>query len=69
MEVSTLLMHGTGDRLTSWKASKEFVDNANENVELQLFDGAYHELHNEINKREVLDAMIAWINKELKSTE
>ena len=63
-----LLMHGTGDRLTSWEASKEFADNANEKVELQLFDGAYHELHNEINKNEVLDIMITWIKKGLKNT-
>ncbi len=58
-----LLMHGTGDRITSWKASEEFANNSNENVELCLFEDAYHELHNDINKNEVLEKMIDWIDK------
>ena len=65
LKIPMLLMHGTGDRLTSYKASEEFVKNTNEKAELQLFEGAYHELHNDIIKNEILRNMIVWINKEL----
>ncbi len=63
--IPMLLMHGTGDRLTSYKASQEFSNNAGDLVELKLYEGAYHELHNDINKTEVLEKMISWINKRI----
>ena len=58
-------MHGTGDRLTSYKASEEFSNNSPGKVELQLFENAYHELHNDINKNEVLENMMKWIDKNI----
>jgi len=65
LSIPMLLMHGTGDRLTSYKASKDFADKAGKKVELQLFDNAYHELHNDLIKKEVLENMIMWINKKI----
>jgi alpha-beta hydrolase superfamily lysophospholipase len=65
LNVPMLLMHGTGDRLTSYKASEEFAKNAGDQVELKLYKDAYHELHNDINKNEVINEMINWINKKL----
>jgi len=67
--IPMLLMHGKGDRLTSWKASEEFRDKANKNVELHLFKDAYHELHNELNKNEIVEKMITWTNKILIDTK
>jgi alpha-beta hydrolase superfamily lysophospholipase len=69
MNIPMLLMHGTGDKLTSWKASEEFKDKANDNVELHLFKDAYHELHNELNKEEVVEKMTTWMNKILINAE
>lgn len=65
LSIPMLLMHGTGDRLTSYKASQEFSKNAGDLVELKLYEGAYHELHNDIIKTEVLEKMISWINKRI----
>jgi alpha-beta hydrolase superfamily lysophospholipase len=42
-----LLMHGTADRLTSAEASAEFARRAGSAVRLKLWDGWYHEVHNE----------------------
>jgi alpha-beta hydrolase superfamily lysophospholipase len=67
LKIPMLLMHGTGDLLTSYKASKEFAKNAGSKVTLKLYDGAYHELHNDIIKNDVLDEMTSWLNKEIKS--
>ncbi len=63
LKIPMLLMHGTADRLTNYKASVQFAENAGDIVELKLYDGAYHELHNDIIKNEVLEQMMAWINK------
>jgi alpha-beta hydrolase superfamily lysophospholipase len=67
LKIPMLLMHGTGDELTNFKASKEFAKNAGSSVTLKLYDGAYHELHNDIIKNDVLDEMTSWLNKEIKS--
>jgi len=63
LKIPMLLLHGTGDRLTSYKGSEFFAQNATKKVTLKLFHGAYHELHNDIVKQEVMDNMITWINK------
>jgi len=65
LNLPMLLMHGTADRLTSYKGSKEFAKNAGDKVDLQLFEGGYHELHNDIVKKEALEQMIDWINKQV----
>lgn len=61
-----LLLHGTGDKITSYKASEIFAKNANEQVELKLYEGAYHELHNDIIKNEVVNEMTTWIDRKIK---
>jgi len=58
-----LVMHGMEDRLTSPKGSQEFASNAGENVHLKMWDGLYHELHNEPEKQEVFHYEMDWMNK------
>jgi len=58
-----LLMHGTADQITSHKASQEFAKNANGHVELVLWEGYYHEIHNDFGKEEVITKMISWLNE------
>ena len=42
-----LLMHGDADRITSAQASREFASRAKDQCTLKIWDGLYHELHNE----------------------
>lgn len=59
-----LLVHGTQDALTSAKASEEFAAKAPaDRCTLKLWEGFYHETHNEPEKAEVLDFMIDWLNR------
>jgi len=58
-----LLMHGTADRLTSSEASKEFAVKAGSKVTLKLWDGGFHEIHNEPEKAEVYKVMLDWLGK------
>lgn len=59
-----LLIHGTKDILTSAPASEEFAARAPaDQCTLKLWPGFYHETHNEPEKAEVLDFIVAWLRK------
>jgi acylglycerol lipase len=60
--VSLLLMHGADDRITSAEASREFAQRSNGKCTLKIWDGLYHEIHNEPEKHEVLEYMIRWMD-------
>jgi len=68
LKLPILLMHGTGDQLTSFEASKEFAEKAPENlVSLKLWDGFYHELQNEPepDRTTTINHAINWLNGQL----
>jgi len=56
-----LLVHGTADELTSAAATQEFAGKVRGDCTIKLWDGFYHETHNEPEKAEVLGFMIDWL--------
>lgn len=60
-----LLMHGGADRLISVEASREFTGKITKNCTLKIWDGLYHEIHNEPEKEEVFKFLIDWLDKEV----
>jgi alpha-beta hydrolase superfamily lysophospholipase len=60
-----LLMHGTGDAITSHQASVEFARRAGDACTLRLWEGLFHELHNEPQWRDVVAEIIAWMEERL----
>lgn len=60
-----LIMHGTGDRITSAKASENYVLNTNKRTKLKLWEGQYHELHNELIYKDVFDYIFQWLEENL----
>ena len=58
-----LLMHGGADPITSAEASRQFADKAGCNVTLRIWDGLYHEIHNEPEQAQVFKFMIEWLDK------
>lgn len=62
----TLLMHGTSDSITSYKATEEFANKTSKYSIIKLWDGMLHELHNETEKDIVIDYIIEWIFNSLK---
>jgi alpha-beta hydrolase superfamily lysophospholipase len=56
-----LLMHGAADRLDSAEASREFAEKAGEKVTLKIWDGMFHEIHNEPAKAEVFKVILDWL--------
>ena len=61
--IPLLLMHGSADLLTSAKASREFAEKAGDKVTLKIWDGLYHEIHNEPEKAEVFKVMLDWLDQ------
>lgn len=61
INVPFLLLHGSADRITSHRASEQFVMNTSTMTRFRSFPGAYHELHNEPERREVFESILAWL--------
>lgn len=57
-----LLMHGSADRITSAEASQEFARKAADKTTFKLWEGFYHETHNEPEKAEVFREIISWLD-------
>lgn len=61
-----LIMHGGADQITNPVGSTALYDQSiSKDKTLKIWDGAYHEIFNEINKTEVIDYMNTWIKKRI----
>lgn len=60
LKIPLLLLHGTDDRICSYKGAEDFVKN-NPNVTLKLYEGGYHELHHDLCQKEMLKDVIEWL--------
>ncbi len=56
-----LLMHGSSDRWTSPEATIELATNTSRLTRLKIWDGLYHELHNEIGYMDIFNYIIDWL--------
>jgi alpha-beta hydrolase superfamily lysophospholipase len=68
LTLPVLIQHGTGDNITSYKASKDFFENAkshDRDIIYKEWPKLYHELHNELNKDEIFEFVYNWIDKKL----
>lgn len=59
-----LLLHGTGDRITNHKATKQFAANTSM-AKLHLIDDGYHELHNDVEREHTLQLITNWLKEQL----
>jgi len=57
-----LLIHGMDDLICSPEGSSEFASKTTM-AELRLWDGGYHELHNELFKYDVFKFILNWIER------
>jgi len=63
-----LLLQGSADRLVNPAGAKQFAPKVKDNFRFKLFDGWYHELHNEVEKEIVLHEMVSWVDEQLART-
>lgn len=67
LDIPVLIMHGGADRITSAEASAEFARRAGHDCTLKIWDGFFHELHNEPESEEVLSRILDWLEGMLAS--
>jgi alpha-beta hydrolase superfamily lysophospholipase len=60
LKIRTLIIHGSDDLICSPEGSREFAGKTSM-VNLKIWDGGYHELHNEPFKDDVFDFIMGWI--------
>lgn len=68
INLPVLIQHGTGDHITSYKASKDFAEKAKsvgKDVVYKEWPELYHELHNELEKDVIFEFVLEWIEKKL----
>lgn len=59
-----LIMHGTGDKVTKHTASEDFIKQVDNDLgRLKLYDGLFHDLHNDENKEMILEDIYQWIEE------
>ena len=63
LELPLLLMQGSADHIVSPEATAQFARNGNGLVTFKMWEGLYHELHNEPEQEEVLATMVSWLNR------
>lgn len=61
LKIPTLLIHGSDDLINSPEGSREFAGKSDK-VKLKIWEGGYHELHNETFKDDVFRYIMEWIN-------
>ncbi|MDO9548385.1 MAG: lysophospholipase [Candidatus Marinimicrobia bacterium] len=65
-----LIMHGSCDKMTDPSGSQELFDAvSSEDKTLKLYNGFYHEIHNDPEKQQVFDDIINWINDHLSNDQ
>jgi alpha-beta hydrolase superfamily lysophospholipase len=62
LSTPVLLMHGSADLITSPEASRQIAEKSSV-TDLKIWDGGYHELHNDIINDEVFGYMAGWLAK------
>lgn len=66
VEVPVLALHGTDDKLASADGSRKLIERARSaDKSLKLYDGLYHEIFNEPEKREVFADVTSWMAKRI----
>ncbi len=60
LKIPLLLIHGSDDQITSPDGSRQFAE-SNPKVTLKIWNGGYHELHNEPFKEEVFKYIMDWM--------
>ena len=61
-----LVLHGSADRLVPPAASEVVRAHAGSpDLTVKIYDGLYHELHNEPEQQEVLDGIVTWLDARL----
>lgn len=63
INIPLLVMHGTADKICSFRQTRSFVMNAGALTVFKEWPGAFHELHNDVTEKEVFAYVLNWLLK------
>ncbi|MEM1327274.1 MAG: lysophospholipase [Bacteroidota bacterium] len=63
LSVPLLAMHGSADQITDPNGTMDFAKRLTSDVTLEIWEGGYHEIHNDIIKEEVITYMVDWMEQ------
>ncbi len=56
-----LVCHGDQDKITSIEASRQYKEGLGEKAEFKIWEGAFHESHNDHDKKRVMNYYADWV--------
>ncbi len=60
----TLFLHGQADPVTDWRATKAVYEAAGSaDKTLRLYPESVHEMHNDLNREEVISEIVGWLER------
>lgn len=69
IQIPLLILHGGADRIVSIQSSRNFFERLTlADREIREYSDSYHELHNDLNYREVLADIEDWLNRHLSKS-
>jgi len=63
--IPVLLMHGDQDKLTSHQASIDLSQMKKSQFTMRIWNGLFHEIHNEPEQKEVIQFMLDWLDRQI----
>ncbi len=65
INVPMLVLHGSADRITSCKTTRNFVRHSGDKTTYIEFEGGFHELHNDLDRANVFKSIVDWFENNL----
>ncbi len=65
LRVPILLIHGSADKVNDVKGSKEIFERIASDKTLKVYPGSYHEPHNDLDRNQVMDDVVGWLDDHL----
>jgi alpha-beta hydrolase superfamily lysophospholipase len=62
VNVPLLLLHGSDDKITSWRGASIFARETSESTKYKLWEACNHELHNELCSEDVFNYISLWLS-------
>ncbi len=63
--ISMLVCHGGNDGITAPEASRQYAERLGGKAEFKIWEGAYHEPHNDHEKKQVMNFYAGWVLEKL----
>lgn len=65
LQVPILLVHGSADQVNDVRGSQEIFERITVDKTLKIYPGSYHEPHNDLDRNQVMNDLVQWLNDRL----